>query len=304
MNQTTPQREAAVRDVAALPADRAQKRAELAEMTFEPGQMFQPRNGRELMDMANLMSQTGQMVKEMYRGNPGQCMALIAICAPYGLNPIMVSWKTYQTKADGPVAYEAQLIMAMLNTSGAVPGGLRYRFEGEGQDRRCIAYARLPGDDEPVEVLSPRLADINPKNSPLWKSDPDQQLCYYTGRAWARRYKPEMFLGIYTTDEVEVARGPAQARDITPGARPAPKRGGVVYIQDQPAEAVKAEPVHDDDGVILDAQPETADEPGQPSEAEVEATMQRIADEVRTMGSQHEQRDLLDDDFPGDRVRA
>lgn len=201
-----------------LPVARDQRREELAQVDFAPnGQLFQPKNGRELMDMANMMSTAGFMVKDIYRKNPGACMGLIAVCAPYGMNPIQVSWKTYQTKADGPIAYEAQVMVAMVNSSGAVKGSMRYRYEGEGPDRVCIASATLVGDTDPVEVRSPRLADITPKNSPLWKADPDQQLAYYTGRNWARRYKPEMLLGVYDVDELDgPAIGPSRARDVTP----------------------------------------------------------------------------------------
>lgn len=216
--------------------DRSTRRTELAELSFKPGQIFQPTNGRELMDMANLMSQAGPMVKDIYRGNPGACMALIAICAPYGMNPLQVSWKTYQTQRDGPVAYEAQVVVAMVNASGAVQGGLRYRYEGEGASRVCIASGVLRGDKEAVEVRSPMLSQITVKNSPLWKSDPDQQLAYYTGRSWARRYKPEMLLGIYDVDEMEPVRiGPEAARDITPAA---PRRGGAVYRAPDPVPVV------------------------------------------------------------------
>ena len=80
------------------PTNRADRRAELATVTFNPnGQLFQPKNGQELLDMANMMSTAGLMVKDIYRGNPGACLGLIAVCAPYGLNPLQVSWKSYQT---------------------------------------------------------------------------------------------------------------------------------------------------------------------------------------------------------------
>lgn len=239
---------------------REKRREELAAVTFRPdGQMFQPKDGRELMDMANLMSTAGPLVKDMYRNNPGACMGLIAVCAPYGMNPLQVSWKTYQTKEDGPIAYESQVVVAMVNASGAVKGGLRYRYEGDGDRRRCIASGILKGDTEPVEVMSPPLGQITPKNSPLWKTDPDQQLAYYTGRAWARRYKPEMLLGIHDVDELSGPPiGPDAARDVTPAA-PAPRRGGVVYAD--------PDPVID---TILDA--EAVEQTGTPpTDAEIEA---------------------------------
>lgn len=288
MNQTPETRAA---DIAALPANRDQRRAELAEVAFKPGQLFQPTNGRELMDMANLMSKAGPMVKDIYRDNAGACMALIAICAPYGLNPLMVSWKTYQTKPDAPMAYEAQVVIAMINASGVVPGGLRYRYEGEGPERRCTCYGTLRGETEPLEVVTPMLKDIGIKNSPLWKNDPDQQLAYYSGRAWGRRYKPEMFLGIYTTDEIETPRGPDHARDVTP--RAVPRRGGVVYRDEieQDAPAAPAETPHD---------PETGEAIEGTEDAEVvappldDAEADRLAAQIKAEIDAQRQGDLLE----------
>lgn len=225
---------------------RDQRRAEMSRLEFERGgSMFQPKNGVELMDMANMVSTAGFMVKDIYRGNPGACMGLIAVCAPYGLNPLQVSWKTYKASKgdDAPIAYEAQVIVAMVNASGAVKGGLRYRYEGDGQDRVCIAYGVLVGESETLEVRSPKLSQIGVKNSPLWKSDPDQQLAYYTGRAWVRRYKPEMLLGIYDTDEVaSIETGPHTARDITPSE---PKLDAFAAIAQRARETAAPQPAQD-----------------------------------------------------------
>jgi hypothetical protein len=224
---------------------RDQRRAEMQQLTFSPnGQLFQPSNGRELMDMANMMSTSGFMVKELYRNNPGACMALIAICSPYGLNPLQVSWKTYKASKneDAPIAFEAQVIVAMVNASGAVRGGLRYTYEGEGDGRVCICSGIIAGETNPVEVRSPALSKITPKNSPLWKADPDQQLAYYTGRSWARRYKPEMLLGVYDVDELE----PPMMRDVTPQeARPNPMAALAAKAREEaPQAADQAAEVH------------------------------------------------------------
>lgn len=233
-----PPREIVSRDV---------RRAELERLDFEDSrgkQIFQPRNGRELMDMANMMSGAAFMVKDIYRNNAGACMALIAICAPYGLNPIQCSWKTFRASKgeDAPIAYEAQLIVAMINASGALDDGFSYAYDGAGDTRKVTVTGKLAKWAEPKSVETPPVSQISPKNSPLWKSDPDQQLAYYGGRAWVRRYKPEMLLGIYDTDEEpEAPYGPDHARDVTP-RQEAPRRGGAVYqdlpqvIEDEPEE--------------------------------------------------------------------
>jgi hypothetical protein len=44
---------------------------------------------------------------------------------------------------------------------------------------------------------------IEAQNSPLWKNDPDQQLFYYSSRAFCRRHFPDVLLGVYSRDELE-----------------------------------------------------------------------------------------------------
>lgn len=204
---------------------RTQRRDELAEMKFakghQGGALMQPANGRELMDMANMMSQSGQMVRDFYRGNAGDCAALIMMCQPYGFNPFMVSWKTYKASknADAPIAFEGQLVNAMVNQSAPVRGRLKYDYSGEGTARQCKVTGIDRETGEEITYTSPKISEITVKNSPLWKADPDQQLGYFSARSWARRHFPELLLGVYTVDEVETIphRGPNKAKDVTPG---------------------------------------------------------------------------------------
>lgn len=41
------------------------------------------------------------------------------------------------------------------------------------------------------------------RNSPLWVSNPKQQIAYLGVKYWARLYCPEVILGVYSPDEVE-----------------------------------------------------------------------------------------------------
>ena len=197
---------------------REKRRQELGEMDFSKGSqggaLMQPRNGKELMDMANMMASSGQMVRDFYRGNPGDCAGLIMICQPYGFNPFMTSWKTYKASksADAPVSFEGQLVNAMVNMSAPVKGRLRYTYHGEGPTRTCTVVGIDRETGEEITYTSPLLKDIPIKNSPLWKADPDQQLGYYSARSWARRHFPELLLGVYTREEIEEA----PPRDVTP----------------------------------------------------------------------------------------
>ena len=201
---------------------REKRRQELGETTFntgaQGGALMQPRNGKELMDMANMMAGCGTMVRDFYRGSPGDCAALIMICQPYGFNPYQVSWKTYKASksADAPVSFEGQLVNAMLNMSAPVKGRLKYRYENEGTDNlTCTVIGIDKETGEEITYTSPPIKQIPVKNSPLWKGDPQQQLGYYSARAWARRHFPELLLGVYTREEIEEA---PKMRDVSPAA--------------------------------------------------------------------------------------
>jgi len=205
--------------IPSLPTDRAKRRQELAQTTYQAGNLFVPADATQLMDMANMLSQSGTMLSPLYRGQVADCAALIAMCVPYGFNPIQVSWKTYKASKDGdaPIAYEAQLVAAMVNVGAPIKDRLDYSHDGEGQDRTCTVTATHARSGKVLPYTTPELHKIS-KRSPLWKDDPDQQLGYYAARAWARRHFPEMLMGVYTPDEMPVEHGYQNARDITPSA--------------------------------------------------------------------------------------
>jgi len=236
-------------DVQVQERARDKRRTELAEMSLsaDAGALMIPTDGRDLMDKANTMAAAGVMVKDLFRGNPGACAGLILLCAPYRINPFQASWKCYQTKPDGPLSFEAQLITAMINTAAPISGRLRYAFEGEGATRICIVTATDRDSGEVLEYRSPMVKDIKVKNSPLWVNDPDQQLCYFSSRAFARRHYPEILLGVYDREEMADA---APIRDVTPQGRHAARisQGNSILDalpeDDPPAEEViEAQPV-------------------------------------------------------------
>lgn len=195
---------------------RDKRRAELREMTLDgnPAELMIPTSGTDLQDKANIMAQSGLMVKELFRDKPGICAGFILMCAPYRINPFQASWKCYQVKGDAPLAFEAQLIMAMINVAAPIAGRLKFAFDGEGPMRACIVTAIDRDSGEVLEYRSPAIKDIKIKNSPLWVNDPDQQLCYFSGRGFARRHYPEILLGVYDRDELD--QEPRPPRDVTP----------------------------------------------------------------------------------------
>lgn len=175
----------------------------------------------QLEAAAQMLANSGAAVAPPFRNQPDLCKAIAWQAAEWGMSALAVAQKAYVVPGRGPgqerVAYEAQLIHALINERAPLEGRLRFSFEGEGQARRVVVSGKLRGEEERAVYKSPTFANIKPKNSPLWFSDTDQQFRYYGARNWARAYCPEVVLGIEAPDERETVDetvtdlGPARA---------------------------------------------------------------------------------------------
>lgn len=167
----------------------------------------------EVFELAKLMAVSGTAVPKHLRGNPGACLAIAIQSLEWHMSPFAVANKSYEV--NDRIAYESQLIHAVVEARAPLQKRLRKTYSGEGLKRKCKVIGHFKGETEAVEYDSPEFDKITPKNSPLWRSDPDQQLWYYSVRAWARANCPDVLMGIYGEDELEGIVAD-RARDITP----------------------------------------------------------------------------------------
>lgn len=160
------------------------------------------RNIDQIMNFAKLMALAGVAIPKHLRETPGACMAVCIQAAEWQMSPFAVANKSYSV--NDRLAYEAQLVNAVILRRAPIIGRFKITYSGEGDKRRCRVAAKLnDGSGEEVEYESPEIGKIPVKNSPLWKGDPDQQLFYYSSRAMCRRHFPDVILGIYTQDELQ-----------------------------------------------------------------------------------------------------
>ncbi|MEE7478463.1 recombinase RecT [Methylobacterium hispanicum] len=174
-------------------------------------------NMSQMMEFARYMVIAKGGIRKHLRGDVGACLAICTQAVEWGMSPYAVANKSYFV--NDQIAFESQLVQAVILKRAPIKGRIKFEFTGTGEKRICRAWARLAEDpDEVVEYVSPEFAKITPKNSPLWKSDPDQQHAYYSGRALCRRHFPDVLLGVYADDELapEPPAGPDTARDVTP----------------------------------------------------------------------------------------
>ena len=162
---------------------------------------------------AVLMSESRVTVPTHLHGNIPDCMAVAMQSAQWGMNPFVVAQKTHIVS--GRMGYEAQLVNAVVQSSGAIRGAFRYEFEGAGATMACRVGAVLAGEQDVTWGEWLKVSDVQTKNSPLWKVNPKQQIGYLQVKNWARLYCPGAILGVYTPDElVDVAPAPAAPRHM------------------------------------------------------------------------------------------
>ena len=175
------------------------------------GLSFLPRSYREVKELAKDLAESGPAVRPQFRNNVSLCLMVVMDSLHWGMLPIQVIRKAYVI--NDQIAYESQLIHAVVNTRAGLVDDLEETYEGEGQTRSCTIVGTLDrGKRKPREYKSPQVKDIKIKNSPLWTGDTDQQLHYFAVRNWARKWCPEVLLGVLTRDEAEISVVSAEDR--------------------------------------------------------------------------------------------
>jgi len=252
--------------------------ASAADIGFgQSGFDITPQTLGEVVGFAKLMSTAQHAIPAHLRDNAGACMAVTLQALGWQMSPFAVAQKSY--KVGDTIAYEAQLIAAVVNSRAGFKVRPEIDFTGEGPTRQCtVTFTFKNGDVR--SYTSPEVGKITTKNSPLWRSDQDQQLSYFSLRSAARRHCPEVILGVMDRDEVENAeplavigqgqgtgmverlKARAQPTDVDPAgfnvrtiteetAAAKPKRAKKADAP--PAEAAQADP-HDE--TIVDAEVE------------------------------------------------
>jgi hypothetical protein len=263
------------------------------------GFMAAPRTFQDLKEMAKYMAKGELMVGHSIRGNPGDCMAVIMQAGRFGMDPFALSQKTYVVTDKGgnrKIAYEAQAVTSMIFASRAVEGRLRYKYEGQGSTRKVTVTGRVKGDSEDCEITTPPVGEIKVKNSPLWASDPDQQLAYYGSRAWARRHTPDVLMGVYDVEEFDTSN---HYINVTPQKSEDPAAKLSASIERSSQERAEAEAAKAKEPAPADPEPQDAEfEEAKPAatEAEVVEAMREELEREPEPESAAPQGDLLGDE--------
>ncbi|HBX0748756.1 TPA: enterohemolysin [Klebsiella pneumoniae] len=154
-----------------------------------------------MMKIADVMSQGISTVPKHLQGKPSDCLAIVMQAARWGMDPYVVGQKTHVI--NGTLGYEAQLVSAVLTATGAIRGRFHYEYRGEKDLMECRVGAVISGEKDITWNEWLCVSEVTIKNSPLWKSNPKQQIGYLQVKYWARAYTPWAIFGVYTPDELE-----------------------------------------------------------------------------------------------------
>lgn len=200
----------------------------VAEQSFLSTSLLMNANAMEqIYRFAEFIASGKTTVPVHFRNNAADCMAVTMQAVQWGMLPLSVMQKTHII--NGVMGYEAQLVSAVINSSGLITE--RFRFEWFGPWENIVGkftvkqgdkgeyrvpgwkladeagcgvrvWATIAGENEP-RVLDLLLAQARTRNSGLWADDPKQQLAYLAQKKWARLHAPDVIMGVYTPDELE-----------------------------------------------------------------------------------------------------
>jgi hypothetical protein len=209
-------------------------------------------NMQQIMEFGKYMASGRSTIPDHLKGNPADCSAVTTQSMMWRMNPWAVAQKTHIV--NGTLGYESQLVNAAIQSSGVTKDRFHYEWYGPWEkiigktkvvkveakgDKKAYEFrvpdygmadeaglgvkvwATIKGETEP-RVLDLLLVQASVRNSPLWATDPKQQLAYLAVKRWARLYAPDVILGVYTPDELEESRTTREI-DITPKSEPKEK---------------------------------------------------------------------------------
>lgn len=208
---------------------------------------------QSLYTFAEFMASSKVTVPKHLQGSPSDCLAVAMQAAQWGMNPFAVAQKTHLV--NGTLGYEAQLVNAVMQSSGSIVGRFHYEYTGEGQRLACRVGAIPKGEVDIAWGEWLCIADVKIQNSPLWKTNPKQQIGYLQVKNWGRAFAPGAILGVYSADELEPETYQPSERELNPNQAKV-KTSSLKSLAEKPEQEVVQQ---DDQGPDFGSEPANND---------------------------------------------
>ena len=156
------------------------------------------------------------------KATEANCFLVVNQAVRWNADPFAIAQHVFTYK--GKLGYEGKVVAAIVNASSDIEGDLDYVYEGEEDtdERKVIVRAKIAATGE-VKEVDGTVGKWKTQNE-HWQKSPDQMLAYRGAREWARRYKPDILLGVFSDDELEtialVNAAPPTPRPSVQGYQP------------------------------------------------------------------------------------
>lgn len=166
----------------------------------------------QLTQLATKFAQS-QLVPQHFRGKPHDCFIAMQLAHRMQVDPFLVLQNL--NVLHGKPSWSATFTIALMNERGPFAEKVRFKSEGTGRSLKVTAMAKLKETGEVAEAFaSMDMAEKEgwTKNT-KYQTMPEQMLTYRAGTFLARKYCPEILMGMQTVDEIEDVAA-ARAREV------------------------------------------------------------------------------------------
>lgn len=165
----------------------------------------------EHMQRVATLFASSTMIPEHYRGNLGNCFIAMQMAVRLGMDPFMFMQKSYIVH--GKPGLEAQLCIALMNSSGIFSDAIDYEKQGDDPDDafdpsyrvRAWAIRESTGKRVNGPWIDWKLVTAEgwkDKPGSKWKTMPEQMFMYRAAAFFGRLHCPERLMGMLTSEEL------------------------------------------------------------------------------------------------------
>jgi hypothetical protein len=163
---------------------------------------------------------TSNLIPERFQNNLGNVLIALNMAKRLGADPLMTMQNLYVVH--GNPGWSAVFLIATFNQNGKF-SAIKYKFDGEGDDYGCTAYATELKTGDVIEGSKVTWAIVkgegwSSKSGSKWKTMPDQMFRYRAATFFIRSTAPEIAMGLQTKDELEDMGPDIQAPQSTQAA--------------------------------------------------------------------------------------
>lgn len=214
-----------------LPATQAKRDIRVVEDSSPLAFLMDTGRFEHMYRIATIMARASRLPAHM-KGNTHEesaanCFRVVNQALRWGFDPFAIVDESFEVK--GKFGYQGKLVAAVINARAGLKGPLTPHYNtktgpefavviyGSKEDvpqqaRKLLDDYAEKGDEKEgkaafnslvaLRIYPVRLSVMQGKtDNAMWTKDPEQKLFYSGVAKWARRWKPEILLGVMTEDE-------------------------------------------------------------------------------------------------------